>query len=472
MSKNRFSKMKAPNAIVIIFIMIVVAAILTYIIPAGQYSDMVDPSTGRTVTDPNSYVRVDQNPTGFLQIFMSIPQGLISGISVMAIVLVYGAAFGIINSTKIFEIALNHSVNGLRKYSLIIIPVISLITSLLGAFMGISESCFAFIPLCVLVANTMGYDAIVGYGMCMMANVLGFTAGPMNYWTIGIAQGIAELPLYSGLGLRMVMYVGFMVIGIGYLIIYAKRIRKDPTRSVLYGDEDADRSSVMTAAESSTKDLPAFTTRKKIVLAIVCVGFIGLIYFLTVKGWWDGSQIGGYLLVVAIVAAIVDGKNLNEIANGFVQGAHNVLLGALMVGMARSILIILENGMVVDTILYGCVTLLSKMPKTLAAVCIYIFQFFFNFLVPSGSGQAAVTMPLIVPLADMLGITRQTAVIAFQLGDGFTNILWPTAAMAGLGIAGVSYKKWLKFFWPILIAGFVFSVAIVLYCVAVGFGPF
>lgn len=472
MAKKRFSKMKAPNAIVIIFIMIVVAAILTYIIPAGQYSDMVDPSTGRTVTDPNSYVRVDQNPTGFLQIFMSIPQGLISGISIMAIVLVYGAAFGIINSTKIFEISLNHSVNGLRKYSLIIIPIISLITSLLGAFMGISESCFAFIPLCVLVANTMGYDAVVGYGMCMMANVLGFTAGPMNYWTVGIAQGIAELPLYSGLGLRIVMYVGFMIIGIGYLIIYAKRIRKDPTRSVLYGSDDLDRSAVMADAEKSTKDLPAFTTRKKIVLAIVCLGFAGLIYFLTVKGWWDGSQIGGYLLIVAIVAAIVDGKNLNEIADGFVQGAHNVLLGALMVGMARSILIILENGMVVDTILYGCVNLLSTMPKALAAVCIYIFQFFFNFLVPSGSGQAAVTMPLIVPLADMVGITRQTAVIAFQLGDGFTNILWPTAAMAGLGIARVSYKNWLKFFWPILVAGFIFSVAIVLYCVAVGFGPF
>ena len=193
--KKAFSRMKAPNAIVIILIMILVAAVLTYIIPAGQYDTMTDPSTGRTVTDPATYHRVDQNPVSFLGIFMAIPQGFIAAISVMAIVLTYGAAFGIINTTKIFEISLNHSVNGLRKYSLLIIPVVSLITSLLGAFLGISESCFAFIPLCVLVATTMGYDSIVGYGMCMMANILGFTAGPMNYWTAGIAQGIAELPV-------------------------------------------------------------------------------------------------------------------------------------------------------------------------------------------------------------------------------------------------------------------------------------
>lgn len=473
MAKKRFAKAKAPKALVIIFIMIILAAVLTYIIPAGQYGDMVDPSTGRTVTDPNSYTRVEQNPTGLLDVFKAIPQGLINGTSVISIVLVYGAAFGIINSTQIFELSLSHSVNGLRKYSLVIIPIISIITSLLGAFMGLSESCFTFIPLCVLIANTMGYDAVVGYGMCMMANCLGFTAGPMNYWTVGIAQGIAELPLYSGLGLRLVMYAGFMIIGIGYLVIYARRIRKDPTRSVLYGCDELDRAALETAAEKSEKDLPPFTTRKKIVLAIICVGFACLIYFLAFKGWSDGSKIGGYLLLVAIIAAIVDGRSLNDIADGFVQGARSVLLGALMVGTARAILIILENGMVVDTILYACVSLLSKMPKALAAVCIYIFQFFFNFLVPSGSGQASVTMPLIIPLSDMLGITRQTAVIAFQLGDGFSNILWPTtASMAGLGIAGVPYKNWLKFFWPILIAGFVFSILVVLYSVTVGLGPF
>ena len=468
--KKAFSRMKAPNAIVIILIMILVAAVLTYIIPAGQYDTMTDPSTGRTVTDPATYHRVDQNPVSFLGIFMAIPQGFIAAISVMAIVLTYGAAFGIINTTKIFEISLNHSVKGLRKYSLLIIPVVSLITSLLGAFLGISESCFAFIPLCVLVATTMGYDSIVGYGMCMMANILGFTAGPMNYWTAGIAQGIAELPLYSALGMRLVIYVCLMVIGVGYLIIYAKRLRADPTRSVMYGDdEDTD---VAARAASATEDLPAFTTRKKIVLLLVVIGFLGLIYFLTVKGWWDGSQIGGYLLVVAIVAALVDGRSLNEIANGFVQGAHNVLLGALMVGMARSILIILENGQVVHTILFAAVSVLGKMPRVLAAVCIYIFQFLFNFLVPSGSGQAAVTMPMIVPMADMLGITRQTAVIAFQLGDGFSNALWPTAVMAGLGIAGISYKKWLKFFWPIMVAGVVFSIIIVVICTVTNLGPF
>lgn len=467
---KRFSGMKAPNAIVIIMLMIVLAGILTHIIPAGQYADMVDPSTGRTVTDPNSFQYVEQNGASFFSVFEAIPNGIISSISVGAIVLVYGASFGIINSTKIFEIALHASVDKLRKYALLIIPALSLITSLLGAFLGISESCLAFIPLFVMVAKAMGYDAIVGYAMCMMGNILGFTAGPMNYWTTGIAQGIAELPLYSGLGLRMCIYAILMVLGVGYTIMYARKIRNDPTRSIMY-----DVNMVHTEespAVSVDAALPAFTMRKKVVLAVTVLGFLGLIYGLTVLGWWDGSQIGGYLLVVAVVVALVDGRSLNEIADGFVQGAHNVLMGALMVGMARGILIILENGMVVDTILYAASHVFGDMPKVLASICIYIFQFFFNFLVPSGSGQAAVTMPLIAPLSDMLGITRQTAVIAFQLGDGFTNLLWPTAVMAGLAIADIPYTKWLRFFMPLVAVIFVVSCAIVAFCTITNVGPF
>lgn len=470
MKKNKSAGLKAPNAIVVIMLMIVLAGILTYVIPAGQYADMVDPATGRTVTDPSSFQYVEQNGVSFFGIFESIPNGMIASISVGAIVLVYGAAFGIINSTQVFEVALNASMDKLRKYSLLIIPVMSFITSLLGAFLGISESCMAFIPLFILVAKTMGYDAIVGFSMCMLGNILGFTAGPMNYWTAGIAQGIAELPLYSGLGMRLFIYAALMILGVGYTMVYAKRIRRDPTRSVMYNIQESE--GLTAAAAESTKTLPPFDTRKKLVLAVTIIGFLGLIYGLTVLGWWDGSQIGGYLLVVAIVVALIDGKSLNEIADGFVQGAHNVLLGALMVGMARGILIILEGGMVVDTILYAASGLLGKMPKVLAAIFIYVFQFFFNFLVPSGSGQAAVTMPLIAPLADMVGITRQTAVIAFQLGDGFTNMLWPTAAMSYLAIANIPYNKWLKFFMPLVGMVVVFCCVIVSVCAVINLGPF
>ena len=467
---KKVSNMKAPNAIVVIMLMIVLAGILTYIIPAGQYADMVDPSTGRTVTDPSSFQYVEQNGVSFFGIFEAIPNGIIASISVGAIVLVYGASFGIINSTQVFEIALNASVDKLRRYSLLIIPAMSFITSLLGAFLGISESCMAFIPLFVLVAKTMGYDAIVGFSMCMLGNILGFTAGPMNYWTAGIAQGIAELPLYSGLGMRLFIYAVLMVLGVGYTMVYARRIQADPTRSIMY--DAVENAELSAAADAASKALPPFTTRKKVVLTITIAGFLGLIYGLTVLGWWDGAQIGGYLLVVAIVVALVDGKSLNDIADGFVQGAHNVLLGALMVGMARGILIILEGGMVVDTILHAASGVLGRMPRVLAAIFIYIFQFFFNFLVPSGSGQAAVTMPLIAPLADMVGITRQTAVIAFQLGDGFTNMLWPTAAMSYLAIANIPYNKWIKFFMPLVGMVVVFCCIIVTVCTVINLGPF
>ena len=220
------------------------------------------------------------------------------------------------------------------------------------------------------------------------------------------------------------------------------------------------------------KNVPEFTGRKKLALAALIAGMIGLVYCLTVLGWWDGSVIGGYLLIVAVIVALVDGQSANSIGEGFVEGAHNVLMGALAVGMARSILLILQNGCVVDTVLHGMYVALEHVPSVVAAVCMYIFQFFFNFLVPSGSGQAGVTMPLMSPLADMVGITRQTAVIAFQLGDGFSNLVWPTAAMAALSIAKIDYGKWMKWYLPFTLLIIVVSSVIVAVCAAVGLGPF
>lgn len=465
--KKRFSNLKAPNVVVVLFIMIVVATILTYIIPAGAYESVVDAASGRTVYDPTSFHYVEGTGTSLLGMFESIPNGIIDAISIGAIVLIYGAAFGIISKTKVIDCALASSIDKLRRYSFLIIPVIMILFSLLGAFLGISESCWAFLPMICALAETMGFDAIVGFAMVMLANNMGFTAGPMNYWTTGVAQGIAELPLYSGLGLRLGLYVLNMVLCIGYVLLYCRKIKKDPTRGLMYN------ANAETGEAGKAADLvPEFTTRKKIALTVMLIGFAGLIYGLIGLGWWSGSTIGGYLLIVAILTAVVDGQSANDIADGFVQGAHNVLLGALAVSMARSILLILQGGQVVDTILYGMYCALSALPKTLSAVCIYLFQFFFNFLVPSGSGQAAVTMPLITPLADMIGITRQTAVVAFQLGDGFTNMLWPTAVLGALSITKVDYKTWLKWFMPFVLLFTAVCIVVVIICTAAAVGPF
>ena len=313
----------------------------------------------------------------------------------------------------------------------------------------------------------MGYDAIVGFAMVMLANMMGFTAGPMNMYTTGIAQQIAELPLFSGIGVRLLVYVVLMALAIGYVLWYGARIKKDPTRSLMYNVAVAEEESI-----ESKYSAAGFTARKKLTMAVLLLGFCGLIFGIVGLGWWEGSTIGGYLLGMSIVVAAVDGKKPNEMAQGFTDGAKGVLMGALMVGFARAIILILTEGNVIDTVLYYASLLINKTSSSVAAAVIYVFTFFFNFLVPSGSGKAAIVMPLLVPMADMADITRQTAVLAYQLGDGPTNLFWPTAAMAALAMGNVPYSKWFKWYLPLTLVIFVVSIIIVVICAQVGYGPF
>lgn len=223
---------------------------------------------------------------------------------------------------------------------------------------------------------------------------------------------------------------------------------------------------------SSNYTAEDFTSRKKLTLVALLIGFIGLIYGIVIKGWWSGNTIGGYLLGMSIIVAAVDGKKPNDMAQGFVDGAKNVLMGALMVGFARSIILILTDGNVIDTILFYASSLIGKANNSLTIMLMYVFQFLFNFIVPSGSGQAAITMPLLVPLSDMAAVTRQTAVLAFQFGDGPSNLLWPTAAITYLAIGNVPYSKWVKWYLPLTAIIFVISNITLLICAQMGYGPF
>ena len=259
-----------------------------------------------------------------------------------------------------------------------------------------------------------------------------------------------------------------MAITIMHVLWYGARIKKDPTRSLMYNANAAEKEETIESKYSAAD----FTPRKKLTMAALLLGFCGLIFGIVGLGWWEGSTIGGYLLGMSIVVAAVDGKKPNEIAQGFVDGAKGVLMGALMVGFARAIILILTEGNVIDTVLFYASQIISRTSSSVAAAVIYVFTFFFNFLVPSGSGKAAIVMPLIVPMADMAEITRQTSVLAYQLGDGPTNLFWPTAAMAPLAMGNIPYSKWFKWYLPLTIVIFVVSIIITVVCAQMGYGPF
>lgn len=461
-------QIQAPHVFVLILIMIVCATVLTYILPAGTYTRYVDETTGTTLVEDGSYQQIEQTPVSPFEMLQAIPDGLVDAASIVSLVLMYGGAFGIINSTQVIEYGIASSIEKLRRYSVLILPVIMILFSLMGAMLGVSESCYAFIPLCIMLAKAMGYDAIVGFAIVMLANMMGFTAGPMNMYTTGIAQQIAELPLFSGLGVRILVYVILMALSIAYVLWYGARIKKDPTRSLMYTAGAVQEEETIESKYSAA----GFTPRKKMTMLVLLLGFCGLIYGIVGRGWWEGSTIGGYLLGMSIVVAAVDGKKPNEMAQGFTNGAKGVLMGALMVGFARAIILILTEGNVIDTVLFYASQIISRTSSSVAAAVIYVFTFFFNCLVPSGSGKAAIVMPLIVPMADMANITRQTAVIAYQLGDGPTNLFWPTAAMAPLAMGNIPYSKWFKWYLPLTLIIFVVSIIISVACAQMGYGPF
>ena len=461
-------QIRAPHVFVLIMIMIICATALTYILPAGTYNRYVDETTGTTLVEDGSYQQIEQTPVDPFKMLQAIPNGLVDAASIVSLVLMYGGAFGIINSTRVIECGIASSIEKMRRFSVLILPVIMILFSLMGAMLGISESCYAFIPLCIMLAKAMDYDAIVGFAIVMLANMIGFTAGPMNMYTTGIAQQIAELPLFSGIGVRIAVYILLMAITIMHVLWYGARIKKDPTRSLMYNANAAEKEETIESKYSAAD----FTPRKKLTMAALLLGFCGLIFGIVGLGWWEGSTIGGYLLGMSIVVAAVDGKKPNEIAQGFVDGAKGVLMGALMVGFARAIILILTEGNVIDTVLFYASQIISRTSSSVAAAVIYVFTFFFNFLVPSGSGKAAIVMPLIVPMADMAEITRQTSVLAYQLGDGPTNLFWPTAAMAPLAMGNIPYSKWFKWYLPLTIVIFVVSIIITVVCAQMGYGPF
>lgn len=255
-----------------------------------------------------------------------------------------------------------------------------------------------------------------------------------------------------------------MALLIGYTLLYCRRIQKDPTKALLYNEEGPAVS--VGAAEGQA---PEFTARRKAALGLLIAGFVVLIYLIGFRDMTSGARIGAYLIAMSIVVAAVNGQGYNAMADGFVEGVQSILVPSLVVGMAGGVLLILQQGNTLDAILYFAVNLLKGTSSVFAALMIYLFQFLFNFLVPSGTAQAATTMPIIAPLADMVGVSRQTAILAFQFGDGYSNMLWPTAVLAPLAFTNISLKKWLKWFMPFTVVFIVLSCGILAYAVMSGY---
>ncbi|MEQ7789453.1 YfcC family protein [Staphylococcus nepalensis] len=437
-------KFKTPHTYGLLLFIIVVASLLTYIIPAGEYAR--EKKDGQTLVVSGSYQEVSQQGVSFFDIFRAIPEGLISGGEIVFYIFLVGGAFGIVHKTGAFENGVNKAMNVLGSYKALMIPLTMTIFSILGFSIGLAEETIIFVPIGIIIARTLGYDAMTGAAMVILGASSGFIGGMLNPFTVGVAQSVAELTLFSGWGLRSVIYVFILLAAVTTVMLYARKVKHDSSKSIVYELEQTESQS------GKAIETPRFTKRQGIGLLLIVAAIVLNVYGIFTYGW-SFNEMSANFLLAGLLAGVIGGLGINGTFEAMIEGMKDILFGAMIVGFAKGIIYILENGHIIDTIVHGMTTLLADVPSSMVIITMFVLQFFLNFFIPSGSGQALTTMPLMVPISDLLNINRQITVLAFQYGDAISNVLFPTSAilMGALAVGKITYTQWLKFAWKLIV---------------------
>ncbi|RJX67180.1 putative basic amino acid antiporter YfcC [Vibrio sinensis] len=489
-----------PDTLILIFIVGIFAAILTYLIPAGQFDSqqvtymMEGVEKTRTVIDPNSFAYATDekgelvyNTVGFFASgggigLMNFPfEGLVSGskwgsaVGVIMFMLVIGGAFGVVMRTGTIDNGILRLIDKTKGSESLFIPVLFLLFSLGGAVFGMGEEAVAFAIIIAPLMVRLGYDSITTVMVTYIATQIGFGTSWMNPFSVAIAQGIAGVPVLSGMTVRMGLWAGFTLVGMAFTMMYAAKVKANPESSYSYRTDTYFRQQEVDETQSR------WGLGDTLVILTVVAATLWVVWGVVMHAWYIpeiASQFFTMGFIVAIIGAVfrLNDMNLNDAAAAFKEGASVMLPPAILVGCAKGVLLILgggstEEASVLNSILNSAGGLISGMPAVASAWVMYVFQSVFNFFVTSGSGQAALTMPLLSPLSDIAGVTRQVAVLAFQLGDGFTNVIVPTSAplMATLGVCRIDWGDWAKFCWRFMLLLFILSSIVVVVAQMLGF---
>jgi uncharacterized ion transporter superfamily protein YfcC len=440
---DRVKKSKIPHVFALMFIITILMAVLTWIVPAGQYERVKEGTITKVVAD--SFRIVDPNPQGFWDVFNAVVKGWIQSASMIFMVFFVGGAIKILEETGTIRVGMNHIIHKLKGKEIWAVAIIMFLMSIGGATGVFANPVVALIPLGIVLAKGLGYDNVVGFAMIYLGSYIGFNVGWGNVFTVGIAHTIAELPMFSGFGVRVFFHVVNYILVFGFVYLYIKKIKADPTNSLTYSiEEPAAQNNIFEGKE-------AMTTRHMICTAIVVVAFGAIIYG-SLRLQWGIDHYSVVFLMVAVFCGLLGGLGINGTSIAFVKGCSSMAYAALVIGMARGISVVMTDGKIIDTVVYYLSLPIAMFGPVVGAVFMFFANIVINFFIPSGSGQAVTVMPIMVPLADLTGITRQVAVQAFQFGDGFTNCIIPTASvlMGCLGLSGIPYEKYVKWAAPLI----------------------
>jgi len=510
---------KIPHTYVIIFYIIIISAILTWFIPGGEYTETEVITDGGEVTEM-TFNYTESNPQTW-EVFAALFKGFVKQSGIIVFILMIGGAFWIMNNSKAVDVGIFSFLKFTRKLEKnrlikalgvdnIILTMVMIMFSIFGAVFGMSEETIAFIVILVPLAISMGYDSITGVCMVFVAAGLGFAGAVLNPFTIGIAQGIAELPLFSGLEYRIFCWFVLNFVGITYILRYAAKVKKNPKKSPVYKDDEYWRKRGNTDMETIKYETPraAWFVYGFIVIALaifsyffpmttMTIGdpasgtgssatlpiipvlsglfaissifslrksvhffnlnlllFVILFLIVGVMGYaWYIMEIATLFFAMGLFSGVASGNSPNEITHLFIDGAKDILSAAMVVGLAGGIIVILEDGQIIDTLLFWASGAMKDAGQIASVGIMYVIQTFINVFIPSGSAKAAITMPIMAPFSDLINLSRQSTVMAFQFGDGFTNMITPTSGVliGVLGVAKIPYEKWVKWITPLMI---------------------
>ncbi|MCH8557934.1 MAG: YfcC family protein [Balneolia bacterium] len=460
-------RIKAPNTLILVLLVMVFFAGLTWVIPGGQF-DRVE-MDGREVVDPASFNYIDSSPTSLIDLILAPVRGFNDsyGMAIIVFIFIVAGAFSIIQKTGAFDVFIRRAAKFFAEnphWRPVYIPFFMILFSVMGATFGMSEETIVFVPLFVTLSLALGYDSITGVAIPYVGAHIGFAGAVYNPFTVGIAQGLAEIPVFSGAGFRMLLWLAITFAGIAMVYMYASAVHKNPLKSPVY--------QIDKRREVKDEDgrIPPILLRHIIVIGLFFLTLGLLIYGVVQLGWYI-EELSGLFIALAVLSAIFGRLSGDASAKAFLTGMRDVMGAAVIIALSRAILIIITDAEIVDTILFHLAASLDNFNAYGSASLMLGVQTLLNVVVPSGSGQAALTIPLMAPLGDLIGITRQNVVLIFQLGDGITNMIIPTSGvlMGVLGIAKIPWEVWAKWLFFKLLVLYAIALVFIVIGIAIGF---
>ena len=455
-----------PHTFVILLVIILFAVVLTWVIPSGEYARVEDPVSGKKVVDASAFSYVENVHVSLLDVPSLIIKAFSANADLIMLILLSGAAIHMLTASGALQALVATIVRRFSNRVEVFIPLLMLVFALICTTQAVNTF-IGFAPITVMLAMSLGLDSIVGVGIILLGGAIGFSTGTLNVSTTLVAQKIAELPNYSGIGYRWVCFVVFYVVTCLWLVRYAKKIQKNPELSPMY---DLDKNSEFKNA--SLEEFGTLDTRKVLSILALVIALVVIVYG-CINLDWDFAEQSAVFLVLAVIVGLIAGFDANKICTEFMNGTKKMLSAAFIIMFARAIGSVLSAGVITDTIVHSMAVMLTGLPAALLGVGMLIANTLINVVLTSGSGQAAAVMPIMIPLSDLLGVTRQTCILSFNFGDGFCNYILPTstALMGILGAANVPYDRWMRFMWKMFAIWLGVGTVLVVIAQLIQYGP-